>query len=332
MVDPLEIISTRESAIQQQLMEWHKLLLSDHGAQALLEAGKDKNKVLKPLFDRLRSLYLDDLPLIKLRELSDVVIHVDGNKIDDGNPQLKTVNWLGKTVRTQFGRLAAAALPGVSQRHITDSKDAQWEITGLVPGSIYMGFALKRLSERVGFEQGDLELSKLIVNAARSISLVPQFINDGGVDKELTEAITDPALRDAAMMAAMQLSPTKTSAFDRIEIFSPGFSRGVLHYRERLALRYALIKPMMRKKVDGVFVGELNQVDLDSSRFELRNIPNLGRLRCVMDFTPAHARRWLGHKVKVTGVYDADGSGRPRLMRVTEISVVEEQMDIQIFE
>ena len=329
MDNSLDTIAWRERALQQQILEWQKLILSESGSLAMHDSGKTSGEILHPLFIKLRSLYLDDLPLIKLRECSDILIHVEGKEIHGENPQLKTVNWLGKTVRTQFGRLAAAALPGVDRKTVLAAREAQWEITGLVPGSIYMGFALHRGSARPGFEEGDRELSDLIVNAAKSISIVPQFITENGVDRELTEAITDPALRDAAMMAAMQFAPTKKSAFDRVEISTPGQSKGILHHRERVTLRYALLRPMMRKKQVGAFAGELNQVDLDSSRFELRNIAGVGRLRCVMDFTSAHARRWLGHKVKVSGMYDTDSSGRPRLMRVSDITVIEEQQDIQ---
>lgn len=329
MVDPLEAIAWREQAIQQQITEWQRLILSDAGARALSDGALDEKTVLRPLYERLRKLYVEDLPLVKLRECSDVVIHVDGRDIHGGNPQLKAVNWLGRTVRTQFGKLAAAALPGADIKSTLAAREAQWEITGLVPGSIYMGFALQRHVPFEGFEEGDQEISDLIVNAARSISIVPQFVEGGGVNQELTEAITDPALRDAAMLAAMQFAPTKTSQFDTVKIYAPGGASGALHYRERLALRHALVKPMMRRKQDGSFIGELNQVDLDSTRFQLRNIPGLGTLRCVMNFTPAHARRWLGHKVKVTGTYDTDALGRPRLMRVSEVAVVGGQVDLQ---
>jgi len=323
MADPLELIAWREQAIQQQITEWHKLIFSEAGSTALIEAKTDQAAILRPLFEKLRNLYTVELPIAKLRECSDIVIHVDGRDIHGENPQLKAVNWLGKTVRSQFTKLAAAVIPGTDEKTVSASKEAQWEITGLVPGSIYMGFALQRSFSAEGFEQGDRGMSDLIVDAAQSVSVVPQFVSDNGVNPALTEAITDPALRDAAMMAAMHFAPTKTSQFDTVEILVPGGARGVLHSRQRTTLRHALIQPMMRKKQSGSFVGELNQIDLDASRFQLRNVNGIGTIRCVMDFTPDHARHWLGNKVMVTGVYDTDVSGRPRLMRVKSIEVID---------
>lgn len=328
MADPIDSISWREQALQEQIAAWHKLINSEVGAQALLEAGTDHASVLRPLFDKLRRLYVEDLPIAKLQENSDIVIHIEGPEIHGQNPQLKAVNWLGNTVRTQFSRLAAAVIPGMDQKTAAAARRAQWDITGLVPGSIYMGFALHRPKSRAGFESGDTEISDLIVDAAQSVSMVPQFIEDTGVNQGLTEVITDPALRDAAMMAAMQFAPTKKSHFDSVEILVPGVARGILHNQERMALRHALIKPMMRKKQSGSFIGELNEIDLDSTRFQLRNVAGVGTIRCVMDFTPAHGRRWLGHRVKVTGIYDTDSSGRPRLMRVSDIDVIQPQSEI----
>ena len=321
MDNAIDLIAWREKAIQQQITEWHKLILSEAGSAALLEAKTNHETLLHPLFEKLRDLYTIELPIVKLREESDVVLHAEGKDIGGENPQLRAVNLLGQKVRTQFGKLAVAVMPSGDDQAIAASKEAQWEITGLVPGSIYMGFALQRSYSAGGFAQSGEKISDLIVNAAKSVSEVPQFIGDHGVNEGLTEVITDPALRDAAMMAAMDFAPTKSSSFDSVEILVPGGSSGVLHTRQRNTLRQALIKPMMRKKQNGAFLGELNQIDLDAGRFQLRNVPGIGTIRCVMELTPDSARNWLGNKVVVSGIYDTDVAGRPRLMRATNIEV-----------
>lgn len=322
MANPLDLIAWRENAIHEQISAWHKLFHSESGIIALKNSQIDEKAVLKPLFEQLRKLYLDDLPIIKLRESSDVVVHVEGHDIHGDNPQLKAVNWLGRTMRTQFSRLATAAIQGDDKKAIEAAKDAQWEITGLVPGSLYMGFALQRRATARGVDHGAELLSDSIVNAAKSVSLVPQFIKGEGIAMELTEAITDPALRDAAMMAAMELAPSRRSQFTSVEIYVPGGSAGTLHHHERSVLREALVKPMMRKKIQGSFIGELKEIDLDSNRFQLRNINGIGKLRCVMEFSHESARRWLGNTVRVNGIYEADSQGRPRLMRVSTVDVI----------
>lgn len=326
MDESINKIEMRARALQEQIFAWQSLMFSESGSSALSTGNLSPQAVLAPLYDRLRRLYVEDLPIAKLRQSSDLIIHAEGVATAGNAPQLRAVNWLGRTIRTQFTKLAAAALPVSDSIALNIAKQAEWEITGLVPGSIYMGFALARPLSPSGFELSDKHAFDLIVNAARSISIVPQFIKNDSVNDELTEAITDPALRDAAMMAALQLSPTKTSSFDSVEIYAPGGANGTLHHRERVTLRHALISPMMRKKQEGEFIGELNEIDLDSNRFQLRNISNVGTLRCIKDFTRDHAKIWLGQKVKVIGIYDTDANGRPRLMRVREITVLEEQI------
>lgn len=330
MDDSLSKVEWREKALQEQIFAWQKLIFSEVGSTALQNGNVNPQEVLSPLFDRLRRLYIDDFPLARLKATSDLIIHAEDSTANTDAPQLRAVNWLGRTVRTQFTKLAAAALPVSDSIALNLAKHAQWGITGLVPGSMYMGFALERPEAPRGFEESDKRAYDLIVDAARSVSIVPQFVGQDGVNSELAEAITDPSLRDAAMMAALHLSPTKASAFDSVEIYAPGGANGTLHLRERVALRHALIKPMMRQKKEGTFVGELNEIDLDSSRFQLRNISQVGTLRCVMEFSREHARHWLGQRVKVTGIFDTDLTGRPRLMRVNNIEVLDEQSSLKI--
>ncbi len=327
MDNSVDLIRAREQAIQEQLYAWQKLMLSEAGVIALKHGNVDPKEIILPLFERLRKLYLDDLPFAQLKSRSDVIFHAEGPGAGNNAPQLRAVNWLGRTVQTQFSKLATAALPASAAG---SAKDARWGITGLVPGSVYMGFALEPFYSPAGFELGNAQVHSLIVDAARSVSVIPQFIGYDGVDAQVLEAITDPALRDAAMIAAMHLSPSDASPFVSVEIYAPGGSSGTLRTRQRQTLRHALVKPIMRRKQDGAFIGELNQIDLDSNRFQLRNVPEIGTLRCVMDFTRAHARRWLGQKVEVVGIYDTDLSGRPRLMRVREIRIIQEQQDIEI--
>ncbi len=324
MASSVENVEVRVQAVQEQIFAWQATMLSETGMLALIKGDLRPEQVLAPLYARLKTLYTEDLPLAKLRDSSDLIIHAEGSATHGNAPQLRAVNWLGKTIKTQFTRLAAAALPVSDTLATTLARKAQWGITGLVPGSIYMGFALERPISSPGFEQADRSAFDLIVGAARSVSIVPQFVRTYDIDPELAEAITDPALRDAAMMAALELSPTQSSLFDSVEISAPGGDKGTLHRRERLVLRGALASPLMLRKQFGKFVGELNEIDLDSNRFQLRNVDKVGTLRCVKEFSRSEARELLGRSVQVEGIYEADVTGRPRLMNVEKIAIFEQ--------
>lgn len=273
---------------------------------------------LRPFYDLLNRLYSEDLPIAHVRDASDIVVHAEGPAAVGSFMQLRAVNWLSAQVKQQLILLAQAALPPNNEASAI-AKKVQWNVTGVAPGSIFMGFAVDRPLSREGFEQSDKEALDSIVRAAQSVSVVPQFIDESSVDHGLTEALTDPAIRDAAMFAAMRLSPTDASGLVTVELESSTGEHGVLGQRERIILRDSLRSPLFGKKVTGAFVGEVREIDLDAGRFQLRNIDHVGSLRCAADFSQDDGRAWLGKTVRVTGVYETDRTGRPRLMRAEHI-------------
>ncbi|AVF41528.1 hypothetical protein AL486_18875 [Pandoraea apista] len=281
----------------------------------------DQEVALRPLYDLLRKLYAEDLPLAKVRDTSDIVIHAEGPAAVGEAMQLRAVNWLSAKVKQQLTLLAAAALPQNGDTSVIARK-FQWNVTGLVPGSIFMGFALDRPAMESPFEMTDNIAFDAIVTAAQAIPVVPRFVDDNGVAPELLDELDDPAVRDAAMFAAMRLAPTDSSGLVTVEISAPTGEHGVLGQRERIVLRESLRSPLMRKKIEGTFVGEVREVDLDAGRFQLRGVQGVGTLRCAMPFNNEQAAGWLGKGVKVSGVYETDHNGRPRLMRVESIDVV----------
>lgn len=77
-------------------------------------------------------------------------------------------------------------------------------------------------------------------------------------------------------------------------------------------------------------MGELREVDLDAKRFHLRNVPGIGGIRCVL--SPAqcrHCTQLIGHGVRVSGEYEADADGKPRLMRVQTVEPYQIQKSLQ---
>jgi len=68
--------------------------------------------------------------------------------------------------------------------------------------------------------------------------------------------------------------------------------------------------------------GEVRELDLDARRFELRRIETgvVNDVRCAYDEALAgSARRWLGHRVEVTGKIERLSNGAPRLISVDKI-------------
>lgn len=314
-------LHARASIIHGQIAAWMSAMQSEAGAAL---SAQEREASLRPLYEMLSKLYSEDLPIAQVKDASDIVIHAEGPAAVGSTMQLRAVNWLSAKVKQQLLLLAEAALPPNGDAHAI-AKKIQWNVTGVAPGSIFMGFAVDRPRSMYGFEESDQIALDSIVKAAQSVPIVPRFMDQGFVDAGLTEALTDPAVRDAAMFAAMRLAPTEASGLVTVEVASPSGEYGVLSQRERIILKESLKSPLLGKKVSGTFIGEVREIDLDVGRFQLRNIENVGSLRCAAAFSHEDGRAWLGKTVKVSGVYETDRSGRPRLMKAEHIQLAEER-------
>jgi hypothetical protein len=90
--------------------------------------------------------------------------------------------------------------------------------------------------------------------------------------------------------------------------------------RERIVLKQSVDKPLLRKTRHGSFVGYLRAADLDKHRLVLRAVDGVGSIRCITSSElDKHSRKLFGGRVRVTGTYESDRTGRPRLLRVEEI-------------
>ncbi|MGS1072392.1 hypothetical protein [Burkholderia glumae] len=318
-------LHARASIIHGQIAAWMSAMHSDIGAQLNEE---QRHAAVRPLYDMLSKLYAEDLPIAQVKDASDLVVHAEGPAAVGSTMQLRAINWLSSKVKQQLTLLAEAALPPNKDAHAIARK-IQWNVTGVAPGSIFMGFAIDRPEALNGFEEADRAALDSIVRAAQSVPVVPQFMDHGYVDQSLTEALTDPAVRDAAMFAAMRLAPTDSSGLVTVEVASSDGNYGVLGQRERIILKETLKSPLLGTKINGSFIGELREIDLDAGRFQLREINGVGSLRCAANFSHEDARAWLGKTVKVSGVYETDKSGRPRLMRAEHIDLAaQRQLDL----
>jgi hypothetical protein len=268
----------------------------------------------------LEQLYADEYAGARLRDTSDIVFKAEGPGADHDGPNLRTFTWLSEHVRRQLTKLSEAVLPLIGSEASAVTRKLGWTFTGYAPGSITLGFALKNPPHLVGFEKSDETAFGIVRNAAQSIAAIPQFIGETELSEELTEQISDPALRDAAIVAAWQLSPTSQSGIDTVEVVSRTGDHGSLSKRERSVLKQSVISPMFRKPVFGSFVGHIRAADLDKNRLVLRDVHNVGSIRCAInEKLGPEAKKNFGGLVEVFGRYEADRDGRPRMMRVDRI-------------
>ncbi len=271
----------------------------------------------------LMEVVVSALPLSKLVDASDLVVHAAGPGVGEDSFRLGDVNWLTVTAERELRRLSAALFDLSTRDGRLVSRSVDLRLTGLVHGSLYAGFAVKDVIS--GMFTTTLEpMVPVIRDAIRGLPQVPFFVEDEAMSPQIREAIPDPAQRDASMEAALGLAPTGKRGIHTIEMSSPHHREGQLSQRERVVLRDALKRPVLGNRKLGAFVGEVREVDLDAQRFHLRGISGVGTLRCVLAQIDAlEARRMLGRQVRVRGDYETDRAGRPRLMLVEGFDVIE---------
>ena len=283
------------------------------------QTGQDFGWLEQQYRDMIERLYAEEYASARLRDTSDLVIRAEGPGADHDAPSLRSFNWLSEHVQKQLTRLSAAMLPMAVSDAKAAAKRLQWSFMGYAPGSIMMGFALHQPLSLSGLEESNREAFDLISNSAQAIAGVPQFVGEVDLDYSINEAIPDPALRDAAIIAAWYLSPTMQSGIHTIEIASRSGEHGTLSQRERMVLNSVIKHPELRtQKLEGNFVGWLRSADLDKRRAVLRDVDGLdSAIRCILDpGLESAAQNFFGGRVKATGRYECDNDGRPRLMYV----------------
>jgi hypothetical protein len=307
----------------------------------------------------LDELYEDNMPLAGLMDKSDILFHAEGPGAQHHAAFSNAVAWLCEEVERRLRQLAVASLGLVGRAADAAEQDLRVLLNGMAPGSLWAGFSVDSKQRMASFsashhgskvppmaQDGDDEVAPQLPElslamsdalesvraAVRALPSIPQFIGEERVSEEINDAFTDPLVRDATLIAAFHLAPTGRRGIHTLEISAPrsNEAQSSLTNRERTVLRETTVRqPMLRATKWGTFTGQLREVDLDARRFQLRGVPNVGTVRCVLDAMNVDiARRHIGQGAKVTGSYEADREGRPRLMRVDTIEPFQIQQEL----
>ena len=173
--------------------------------------------------------------------------------------------------------------------------------------------------------------AKLVEKLSQQLIDLPQivrFISDKELVPELREFSPDPAMRDVQLETLLNFAPTGRRGIHTLEIGSRSAEIVSLSQRERVVLREAVKWPTAQHTQYGSFVGHAREVDLDKTRIHLRNVHDVGTLRCVVPkLKTQDAKALLGGLVKAEGRYQTDRSGRPRLLLVETIIRVENRQN-----
>ena len=303
-----------------------RLLLENMVAESQLSAAVglvvSPSDVVRGSLAMIEDVIRTSFPLAQIMDTSDLVVHAEGPSVREDALKLSAVNWLTVTTEKALRQLSGSLfnLAGRDAKRLRNAVDLR--LTGFARGSLYAGFLLGPPAADL-LIAGDEHVFVTIREAIQQLPEVPPMIGDEAIDSQVRELIPDPAQRDSTYSALYQLAPTGKRGIHTLDISSPGHPSSELSQKERVVLKDAIEKPTLSNKKYGKFSGEIREIDIDARRFHLRNVESVGVLRCVTNsLDGGRAKALIGEFVQISGEFEADREGRPRLMIVNEIKVL----------
>jgi len=322
------------SWVSQVHSKAHILLAQIENARQLaVQSGVDPDVVCNALFKRVDELYENEFPLAKAMDESDLVFHIEGPALRDHTPKLKLIESIFSSIRQQVFSVAKAVAQLGDNQNITD-KDVGLSLSALAPGSLYIGIKADS-PEPIDGQQHMLGQDDPILRATReamrSIRVISKHLDDDS--QEVQAALPDPRVRDAALVAVARLAPTLQSGISKITIASSsegGGGVGVSGEPLTPKLRKELRQQLRRGKNSGpthyTIRGFVRELDLDFQRFELRRIETdlSASVRChLVPEAAVNLETLAGRRVEVVGFGDESSSGIPKMLRVSQVLVLD---------
>lgn len=304
-----------------------RVFLENMVAEGLLakQIGLDvtPKKIVDASLEQIMRIAQESLPLSRVVDTSDLVLHAEGPGATYDLPWLSALNWITSTTENNLRRLSTATLDLLGADSKALSKAIDLRLTGMAPGSLWIG--VKIMPPPMDLLPEDGALISAMTHNVGNLPEIIRFIDDEGLRPGIEEASPDPALRDIQLTTLYRFSPTGKRGIHTLEISSREFGTASLSQRERVVLKEAIARPDTKKSIDGVFVGHVREADLDKTRLHLRGVEGVGTLRCVMpNLTAENARSLLGNLVRAEGRYQTDKNGMPRLLFIERISAIEQ--------
>lgn len=317
-----ESVEIKASIIHAQLAAARELAARNHGSE---------HEASQPYLKLLNSLYADEFPFAQLVDSSDLVARFSGPAVDVSDPTVSIVISVFSDIREQIRSIARSVVGLAIDKQVRWPSNLDPHLAGIARGSLIVGVSVSPPTLQHAREQLELEgISETILSsvrtAVRSLATIGRHIGDSGMTASFREFFPDPAVRDTVLVAAKRLAPTGRRGIDSVTFFSDETAEAtvpVLTPKSRAVLAGALAAPVLQPG-KGDFSGTLREVDLDARRFEIRGVEGIGSIRCV--YSERHdtlVRLALDARVKVSGGYESLAGGRPRLVAVESLVLVE---------
>ena len=294
--------------------------------------GISADEIAEPYLNLLRSLYRDEFAFAQLIDNSDLVTRFIGPAVSGVDPTVTIVTSLFNSLRSQIRGVAKSIVGLSSETNVKWPSELDPHLSGLTQGSLVVGISIRpprEIKER-GQQQipgVSQEILESVRGAVRNIATVARHIHEERIDDSAIQSeFPDPAVRDTVMVAASKLAPSGRRGIEGVTFYGPeeaGVEATPLTARSRRTLNQALARPV-RIAGEGSFEGVVRAIDLDTRRFEIREVSDIGAIRCIYELNQQElAKNVLDRRIRVAGSYETMENQKPRLIAVTSIDVIE---------
>ncbi|WP_168727401.1 MULTISPECIES: hypothetical protein [Sphingomonas] len=279
------------------------------------------------LYKTLERIYTIDFPLADLRDRSDIVFRLQGEAFED-RPRMQLITSIFETVTSQITDLTKVILGDWAEGRVSPSS-LDLSLSGMARGSLLFG-----MSAEID-KKGNFPLLKdrdtMFVSTRQALSridLVAHLVENDQEEvklEEVSEQISDPRVRDAALLAVQRLAPSGRRGIDTLSISGEIEKPARLTIEHRKAIRESLIKPVIHGE-ELQLSGYVREIDLDAHRFDLRGIDDeqIRDVRCAYrDLPGVRARDLLGSYVRVRSLVERTADGIPRLLSVLKLEILQ---------
>jgi hypothetical protein len=143
----VEQVNGRASVLLDQMVAWRT-------AQA--ETKVDISHAIDGLMKKIENLYANELPLARIIDVSDLVLHAEGPSAATSTPGLHAFNWLCGSAEKQIRTLARSIFDLSDLDSKRFSKKLDLRFSGFAPGSIYAGFSISEIAPILGSDEPEI--------------------------------------------------------------------------------------------------------------------------------------------------------------------------------
>ncbi len=321
-----ELLTRKASILVNNIAAIEKEARTVGGSEAVIAS------MCAPYYKTLGHIYADEFPLATALDESDLVVILDGPAVQRQHPRLSLISSYFTKVRTQVTRLTKE-LADISQTHTRLPQQVDLGLSAYGRGSLVLGFSLPNASGLDEDEAGQPSLFgeedpvfQAAKEAIRTLGVVSYHVAANHSMEQIAQDVTDGRLRDIAMSALQDISPTGRLGVSSVTITGSKMPEksASLTPATRKAITESLKSPVVGDEF-AELTGYVREIDFDAKRFDLRQIEQgeYRSVRCVYSsYQDADAEKWVNRKISIYGKVERNKDGKPRLIDIQIVMLV----------